>query len=345
MNVDCTRTFRIRRFRVAEIASATTLLAAYWFFSQPAADAGTIFASQNLSPGTVFAISPAGAKTPYAPANDEVTSMAVDPAGNLFFAESIGVGTILKRTPAGVQTTFTTVGGSVYGMACDASGALYAASGSSIYKFSSTGVRTLFAADNNDPAWLAFGPDGSLMVLDRASPFGMITKFSPSGVSSVFASNIRSPRAFAVDGNGNVFVEATNDQLGQEIFKYSPSGIRAHFAIPPEWPWSFAVDPTSNQLFGAFGPNANFSDASELIYKFDSNGNAMVVTQVPYALSLTGSPVPEPSGVVLAFGAVVSACMLLKTLRHFRNRPVRPSLARELDSGEVNSFQQRRVGP
>jgi hypothetical protein len=293
MNLNRTQPPSVRRIRAAEIGVATTLLTACWLLSQPKANAGTIFAGQNLSPGTVFAISPAGAKTSYASASNEVTSMAVDRTGDLFFAEQIGVGTILKQTPAGIQTTFATAGNSVYGMACDASGDLYASAGSSIYRFSPTGVRTLFATDNNAPAWLAFGPDGSLFVLDRSLPFGMITKYSASGASSIFASGIRSPRAFTVDGNGNVFLEATNDQLGQEIFEYSPSGTRMHFAFPPGWAWSFAVDPTTNQLFGDFGPNANFSDPSELIYKFDSNGNATVVTQVRYAFPLAGSSCPS----------------------------------------------------
>jgi hypothetical protein len=49
MNADCKSTCLPRRYCIAKITAAPTLLIAFLYFCQTAADAGTIYVAQNLS--------------------------------------------------------------------------------------------------------------------------------------------------------------------------------------------------------------------------------------------------------------------------------------------------------
>src|SRR4029077_13577731 len=118
----------------------------------------------------IYKFTPGGARSTFASGLSYLYALAFDSADNLFVTEasSSGDGYVGKFTPNGVQSTFAELGGPL-GLAFDSAGNLFVAERDSgnIYKFTSSGVRTIFAKIPglvlDQTGFLAFGPPSSVV--------------------------------------------------------------------------------------------------------------------------------------------------------------------------------------
>ena len=108
-----------------------------------------------------------------------------------------------------------------------------------IYRFSSTGVRSVFvsgvAADS-----LAFDSKGNLFAVNTTAQ--SIVKITPAGVVTTFATGV-TINGLAIDSAGNIFA---TDGPTNSIFKYTPAGVRTVFATALNGPVGIAIDRNDN---------------------------------------------------------------------------------------------------
>src|SRR5205807_6913623 len=152
--------------------------------------------------------------------------------------------TIFKFTPTGVRSTFASGLNGPSALAFDAFGNLFEADHGSntIFKFTPAGVKTTFASGLHGPFGLPFHA-GTLFESDTGS--GTIIKFPAAGVKSTFASGLNTPTGLAFDASGNLF-EA--DQASGTIFKFTPAGVKSSFASGLNAPSGLAFEPATAQL-------------------------------------------------------------------------------------------------
>jgi len=119
--------------------------------------------------------------------NHNPRGLAVDAAGNIFVGiNQSGTNSIEKITPSGTVSVFASLVTPAQGLAFDSSGNLYATTGSSIYKYTQAGVRSIFVSNGlNSPQGLAFDGTGNLYVVVGGN---QIEKFTSANVGSAFAS-------------------------------------------------------------------------------------------------------------------------------------------------------------
>jgi sugar lactone lactonase YvrE len=149
--------------------------------------------------------------------------------------------------------------------------------GGFIYKYTSTGVQSIFASGLSRPRGVAFGPAANLFVATFTCDVsgtcqGAIVKITPAGVQSTFATlseqNFQ-PEGVAFDGAGNLFVMAihlTDPNLASTIYKFTPGGVQTTFGSIEGQGFGLAFDVAGN-LFAAGNSN---------IYKFTPNGTRTV---------------------------------------------------------------------
>jgi hypothetical protein len=186
------------------------------FFAQGVAidRSDNVFVMATIQPGfhlsIIYKFTPDGVRMPFGqlPGQNQASQgfgLAFDSAGNLFAADAL-TGTIYKFAPDGTRSVFVgpEAGVSPAGLAFDDFGNLFVSTGTfpftndTIFKFTSSGVKSTFATGLNNPRGLVFDSAGNLFVAEiPLSATGDILKFAPDGTSTVFASGIGVPQ-----GNG-----------------------------------------------------------------------------------------------------------------------------------------------
>jgi len=169
---------------------------------------GNLFVTDQGS-GHIYKYTPSGVRTTFASGLSYAYALAFDSAGNLFVTEpsSSGDGYVDKFTPNGTRSTFAELGGPL-GLAFDSAGNLFVADGDSgnIYKFTSSGVRTIFAKIPglvlDQTGFLAFGPPSS--VVRRAA----VIDFNGDGSPDFVLQNTSTSQTAIWYLNNNVYVSA-----------------------------------------------------------------------------------------------------------------------------------------
>jgi uncharacterized protein YecT (DUF1311 family)/sugar lactone lactonase YvrE len=190
-------------------------------------------------------------------------------------------------------------------LAFDAAGNLFWADGTSIFKFTPEGKKSMFAtgisgsdlafdrrgdllaSDYGQKSIFKFTPDGKKstfataikvydMVIDRSdnlyvSDGHSIFKFTPDGNKSTFTTGINAFE-MAIDRSGNLYFSE-----GVLLFKFTPEGVKSTFASGLQSPSGMAFDGAGN-LFVAeqdshsilkFGPDATKSTFASELKPFD----------------------------------------------------------------------------
>ena len=143
---------------------------------------GNLFVS-DWDTGSIYKFTPKGAKSVFATTEIAAKILACDPTGNLFAGVPLKHG-IFKYEPGGGATDFAT-GITTYALAVDKAGNIYVGdTGNTIFKFTSTGVKSDFAKVTTSLRSFAFDPSGNLFVTESFS--GAILKFAPDGAENVF---------------------------------------------------------------------------------------------------------------------------------------------------------------
>lgn len=191
---------------------------------------------------------------------------------NLFVSDSFA--NIYQITLAGSISLFASNLDEPYGMAFDRAGNLYEAdSGDNIiYKFSSSGTKTTFAAglDLNVPEDLAF--DGSSNLYVANSGGNNLIKITPSGAQSIFATNLSEPDGLAFDGSGYLYVA---NSLNNTVAKLTPSGVATNFpATGFNFPAQMAFGHDGNlYVANVFGNSISEVTTSGMVTTFASGLN------------------------------------------------------------------------
>jgi len=213
------------------------------------------------------------------------SGVAVDGSGNVYVADSVN-NTIRKLTPAGVVTTLAGTAG---------------AAGST----DGTGVSARF----NQPFGIAVDGSGNVYVSDRTNC--TIRKVTPAGVVTTLAGTAGvqnfndgtggaaaffEPEGIAVDGNGNVYVADSGNEL---IRKVTPAGVVTTLAGLPPIVQGTSISANPGSVDGT-GNAAGFNNPSGIAV--DGNGNVYVAdTSNDTIRKIT------PAGVVTTLAGTVGA--------------------------------------
>jgi hypothetical protein len=216
---------------------AGDLFVTSWTFD----DAGNFVSS-------VLEITPQGTVTTFAtgfPVNVSLEGLAIDSMGNVFVAGGNNsdpnlATTIFKITPNGGVSSFGTIPGQTFGLAFDSSGNLFAAGDDSIFEFTPSGTRTVFAGPTAFPATqgpvgLAFDNSGNLFVsLEDSNGNGGIIEFTPNATDTVVLTGLtNNPRGLATDAAGDLFVAEVGVGAPGDILKLpAGSNVPTVFAGP-----------------------------------------------------------------------------------------------------------------
>jgi len=167
------------RFRVRlEIA----LAGIGWIFSMSAvsqATATNLYFSDYpipFGPGSVYMATPTGVITTVGNNWDTPLGLAFDSSGDLFVADR-SAGAIDEVKPNGQQLTFASGAFPPAQPICLAiapNGVLYASDSGNVYKFSSTGVPSVFANGLFYPQGLAFDSKGDLFIANSGGSTGRL---------------------------------------------------------------------------------------------------------------------------------------------------------------------------
>jgi sugar lactone lactonase YvrE len=106
----------------------------------------------------------------------------------------------------------------------DAAGIIRTVAGTGSSGFSGDGGPAT-AARLAEPRNIAFGPDGSLYIVDQIND--RIRRVTPGGTITTFASGFSLPRDVAVDSAGNVYVA---DESRKKVYRVDPTGRVSTFA-------------------------------------------------------------------------------------------------------------------
>lgn len=186
-----------------------------------------------------------------------------------------------------------------------------------IYRFSATGVRSLFVSGIFADS-IVFDTKGNLFVADKEA--NTIAKVTPAGAITTFATGV-SINGLAFDSFGNLFA---TDNTTNSILKYTPQGVRTTFAAGFNGPIGVAIDRNNNVYVtvtnggtagsgsiikvtpagaqtafvasGLYLPQGIAVDNSGNVYEADSGTGRVLkftvsgntVTQSPFASSLDG---------------------------------------------------------
>ncbi|HTR42737.1 MAG TPA: SMP-30/gluconolactonase/LRE family protein [Pseudomonadales bacterium] len=210
--------------------------------------AGNLFvASDGEGSRIIYQYTPAGAQTPFSPA--EAAALAFNNSGDLF----AGVGqSILEYMPGGTITNFARIGSmglpeyNITGLAFDGAGNLFVSATQGrqgeIIEITPGGAQSVFASGLDTPNGLAFNSAGDLFVADSngeivAAGKGEIYEFSTGGVQSTFATGLDIPKGLAFDSSGDLF-EA--DSGSGNVYEFSPGGTQSTVASGLSDPVSLA---------------------------------------------------------------------------------------------------------
>jgi sugar lactone lactonase YvrE len=180
------------------------------------------------------------------------------------------------------------------GLAIDRTGNLFATdnigtspdpfngNGTTVYKITPQGVRTLFADGLNGPAGCSFDKEGNFYVCTFRD--GKLIKIQPNGNKQVLAQGLEGPIQVVPDKKGNLFVTVAGlgDIPGTKVYKFAPDGTKSVLAdLLPLGGIALAgmtIDKEDNLYVGNY--------ANDIIHKITPDGNASVFAH----LSLPGIP-------------------------------------------------------
>ena len=149
--------------------------------------------------------------------------------------------------------------------------------GGSIYEYTPSGVKSIFASALSRPRGVAFDQAANLFVATMTCVSGTcqgaIVKITPAGVQSTFATLSQQnfqPEGLAFDVAGNLFVMAinlTDPNLVSTIYKFTPNGVQSTFGSVTNQGFGLAFDSAGNLFAGSGDQN---------IYKFTPDGTRSV---------------------------------------------------------------------
>lgn len=146
--------------------------------------------------GHIYSFTPDGVRSTFASGLHYPVGLAFNSSGDLFVS-SYGNG-IYKFT-GGVRSDFDVTAGSssTYALAFNGGGELFASVDNvdRIFKYTTNGVKSVFAKSLSYPYGLAFNNAGSLFVAENGS--GNIYQYTPDGVRSTFATGLTGPQGLA----------------------------------------------------------------------------------------------------------------------------------------------------
>ena len=140
----------------------------------------------------ILIFSPDGQRATFAE-QIRANGMAFDKAGNLYVADA-NAQAVFRFTSQGVRSTFAANIPNAADLAFDEAGNLYVSTytQNQIIRVTPNGTRSLFTTDVYLPQGLAFGPDGLLYVSNSGA--GTVSRFGSSGGNgTIFASNLTKP--------------------------------------------------------------------------------------------------------------------------------------------------------
>jgi sugar lactone lactonase YvrE len=279
---------------------------------------GDLFASINGTgengAGFVYYYRPNGLQRIAVSGLSRPRGVAFTRLGNLFVANTTFAdvtqtfqASIVKITPDGVQSTVATLDGNLFGedVAFDRAGNLFVVAidqsdpnlASTIYKFTPSGVQSMFGSLPFQSFGLAFDSSGNLFAACAGIPevenSASIYKFTPDGTRSVFAGQsafgpFNGPIGLAFDRLGNLFVstEAATPAGNDTILKFTPDGVGSTFATDLDWPRGLAFDRSGNLFVaerGLFSPPGAISkftpDSNRTVFASDVDDPQFLVFQ------------------------------------------------------------------
>jgi sugar lactone lactonase YvrE len=101
--------------------------------------------------------------------------------------------------------------------------------GTTVYKITPRGLRTLFADSLGGPAGCCFDKWDNFFVCTFRD--GKLIKIKSNGVKQVFAEGLEGPIQVVSDKQGNLFVTVAGygENAGTKIYKFTPNGIKTTF--------------------------------------------------------------------------------------------------------------------
>lgn len=242
-------------------------------------------------------------------------------------------------TVAGIVNDSSGTGNSIgtpNGVVVDSAGNIYVAStgatnGSTVYKITPGGVKSLYAgvfgangyngdgaatsSQLNSPQRLWIDSSNNLYIADngnrlirRVTPGGALTTVAGiAGDASGTGNSIGIPQSVAIDGSGNIYVAASGTTNGSTVYKITPTGTKSLYA------GVFGVNgyngdgaATSSQLnvprdldFDASGNLYIADNNNRLIRKVTPGGMMTTVAGVLNDTSGTGNSIGVPNGVAV----------------------------------------------
>jgi DNA-binding beta-propeller fold protein YncE len=165
-------------------------------------------------------------------------------------------------------------------------GDIFVSDDGAIYRYTPSGVQTVFASSLNLPRGLAFDKAGNLFAAIGGD--GTVVKFAPNGTQSTVASNLGFPSGLAFDHVRNLYV---SDPLGA-LYKIAPDG-----AVSTVFRASDYGTLHTHQFFGVA------VDKADNVYLADSVQNA-VYQFTPQGQQSIFAPASNLQPLGLTFGGV-----------------------------------------
>jgi hypothetical protein len=148
-------------------------------------------------------------------------------------------------------------------------GDIYVSDDGAIYRYTPSGLPTVFASSLNLPRGLAFDKAGNLFAAIGGN--GTVVKFAPNGTQSTVASNLGFASGLAFDGFKNLYV---SDALGA-LYKIAPDGVVSTVFRASDYGTLH-----THQFFGVAVDKANnvyVADAVQTtVYRFTPNGQQSI---------------------------------------------------------------------
>jgi sugar lactone lactonase YvrE len=182
-----------------------------------------------------------------------------------------GNGTIYKYDSSGHRTIFASGLNCPWSLAADKSGNLYATNlDNQIYKYDSSGNRSTFAS-GVDCSALTFDNSGNLYASGNPGYDGIVLKFDSKGNRTTFVTGLgENVQGIAFD-NSNNFYAATGGNGNGTIVKFDSNGNRLRTYSGPYAPRGLIFDSTSSSLYAT---------GWEKIIKYDLNTNTTSTTSI-----------------------------------------------------------------
>ncbi len=184
------------------------------------------------TPVSVFRVTPAGSREPFASGIVNATSLAIGPDGALYVSSRFE-GTVYRVAADGSHTQFATDLGVACGLAFDAAGAMYVGDRAGTIFRVRDGKAMPFATLPPSVAafHLAMGPDGDLFVsAPTLGSYDYVYRIDPLGAVQALPVSFGRPQGLAVDHDGVLHVvEALAGASG--LYRVNAGGTSADLVV------------------------------------------------------------------------------------------------------------------